>query len=91
MYLMNLSIRVLFGPLVVEPFLLEIPHDLENSTMNGGMNETVRSQLPEDVTVMYAFLIAGCSMILFAVISFLVYFVLGGIRWNYCQNQSEDY
>ena len=63
----------------MEPFLLEIPQDLENSTINGGMNETVWSPLPEDVTIMYAFLIAGCSMILFAVISFLVYFLFGGI------------
>ena len=76
---MSTSIGGLFGPLVVEPFLLEIAQDLENSTMNGGMNETVWSPLPEDVSIMYAFLITGCSMILFAVISFLVYFVFGGI------------
>ena len=78
-YQLSLTTGGVFGPSVAEPFLLEIPQDLENSTMNGGMNETVWSPLPEDVTIMYAFLITGCLTVLFAVISFLVYFVFGGI------------
>ena len=83
-YQFALSIGALFGPLLTKPFLLEIPEEPLRNNVTNATNTVTDSNIifqpqPQDVTIMYAFLIVGAAIVFVGLVLILTNFLFGGI------------
>ena len=79
----------MLGPIMVEPFLLKIPHNsgLNVTNMNNTLSQNSSAIMEEDSQVMYGYMIGGVILLCVCLLYFAVYISFGGI---YIENTQQN-